>query len=77
MRRLSPPSGQEMREEARSGPRAVEVGRNWTSEESRGLSDGSDTEVQEKGDSGHLQVPYPGALWEMGKDRPFRVDAAL
>lgn len=51
MRRLSPPSGQEMREEARSGPRAVEVGRNWTSEESRGLSDGSDTEVQEKGDS--------------------------
>lgn len=64
------PSGEEMREAAWSGPRAVEMGKRDTfelefGEESRGLTHGSDLEVQERRDS--WATPRRPAPWLCGK----------
>lgn len=72
--RLSRASGLARREAARPGwGQAMDMGRRghiWAGfwRESRGPTDESDLEVQERGGSrAAARCPYPGALWELAK----------
>lgn len=75
MRRLSQPSGQEMREAAGSRPRPWKWGGLDTFKldfggDSRGHTDGSDRRAGKERLSGHLQMPLPSGFVGNGKIIP-------